>query len=81
MPAMTTEAPKAQPWKAHWPPKDALVTPIGQYLVSSTGDLIVDGFGVGVVVILAGASPTRFSELACSGKNALRLNSSRHAIY
>ncbi|KAG6991105.1 hypothetical protein G7Y79_00057g090870 [Physcia stellaris] len=59
-----TEAPKAQPWKAHWSPNDnknASDTTGQQYLAGSNGKVIVDG-------IVQGGSPDRFSELASSSK-------------
>ena len=54
-----TEAPKAQPWKAHWSPVDANSASANQnYMVDDNDSLLIDG-------VCQGAA---FSELACTRK-------------
>lgn len=63
-----TKAPKAQPWKAHWSPVDMKSGSINQnYMVDSTGSLLIDGFGIGPGTGGPGSGHL-FSELACSHK-------------
>ena len=54
-----TEAPKAQPWKAHWSPVDTKSASANQnYMVDDNDSLLIDGVCAG--------SP--FSELVCARK-------------
>ena len=65
-----TEAPKTQPWRAHWSPVDAKSASANQnYMVDNTGSLLIDGFtypgGPG------SGSGYLFSELACASNAEL----------
>ena len=43
-----TEAPKAQPWKAHWSPVDMESASANQnYMVDDTNSLLIDGNCIG----------------------------------
>ena len=60
-----TEAPKTQPWKAHWSPVDARSASANQnYMVDNTGSLLIDGCAGD----LGSSSGYLFSELACARK-------------
>ncbi len=63
MPATTSEAPKAQPWKENWPPAKQTPETTGlRVMVDDSGALLIDGD-------VSGSEPgIWFSELACSRK-------------
>ena len=45
MPATTSQAPRAQPWKAHWSPANDASEKAGQkYMVDDAGALLIDGY-------------------------------------
>lgn len=63
-----TKAPKAQPWKTHWSPADKESGSASQnYLVDSTGTLLIDG-SISEPNGLYGHSSHRLSELASACK-------------
>ena len=60
MPASTSEVPKAQPWKASWPPANNAAKAGGhQYISDDTGALLIDGMH-------NCASADLFADLVCS---------------
>ena len=59
MPASTSEASKAQPWKANWPPAKQSQTTAG-HMVDDSGSLLIDGDCIDYGLVLA--------EFACSRK-------------
>lgn len=62
MPATTSQAPKAQPWKANWPPaKQTSQAAANKYLVDDAGALLIDGSH-------ECASADLFAKLTCSRK-------------
>ncbi len=64
-----TEAPKAQPWKANWPPAKLASEPTGhKYMVDDSGTLLVDG--------ASGGGPGGFSELVCAKKEVYTVDES-----
>ena len=62
MPASHPEVPKAQPWKASWPPANNAAKTSHQYISDDTGALLVDGSH-------SCTSADLFAELLCSRKD------------